>query len=379
MKILVAGDFVPSQRIATQIEQGNYRCLDNVKPIIQTVDYAIVNFESPVVTHPDVKPIEKTGPSLKCSGKAMECVAQAGFHCVTLANNHFRDFGDVGVVDTLQACVLNNVDYVGGGKNIAEAEKILYKKINGQILAVINLCENEWSIASENRGGAAPLNIIRNYYAIQDAKKIADVVLVIVHGGHEFYQLPSPRMVNTYRFFIDAGADAVVNHHQHCYSGYEVYNGKPIFYGLGNFCFDKNVGKNELLWIHGYLLELQINDTINFCLYPYKQCDENLASIHMLKNRNWFDIELQKLNLIISDSHQLQYNFELFELKEEGKAKNILVPYSNIILKKISDKGFLPSFITKNRVKKLLAYVQCESHRDILLFDLSMLINKGGD
>jgi poly-gamma-glutamate synthesis protein (capsule biosynthesis protein) len=45
-------------------------------------------------------------------------------------------------------------------------------------------------------------------------------------------------MVETYRFFIEAGADAVVNHHQHCICGYEVYKGKPIFYGLGNFCFD---------------------------------------------------------------------------------------------------------------------------------------------
>ena len=28
-----------------------------------------------------------------------------------------------------------------------------------------------------------------------------------------------------YRFFIDASADAVINHHQHCYSGYEEYHG----------------------------------------------------------------------------------------------------------------------------------------------------------
>ena len=34
------------------------------------------------------------------------------------------------------------------------------------------------------------------------------------------------------------GADAVVNHHQHCYSGYEVYKDKPVFYGLGNLLFD---------------------------------------------------------------------------------------------------------------------------------------------
>lgn len=52
-----------------------------------------------------------------------------------------------------------------------------------------------------------------------------------MHGGHEHYQLPSLRMQETYRFFIDAGADVVVNHHQHCFSGYEIYNNKYIFMG----------------------------------------------------------------------------------------------------------------------------------------------------
>ena len=42
-------------------------------------------------------------------------------------------------------------------------------------------------------------------------------------------------MKETYRFFVDCGADAVINHHQHCYSGYEYYKDKFICYGLGNF------------------------------------------------------------------------------------------------------------------------------------------------
>ena len=83
-----------------------------------------------------------------------------------------------------------------------------------------------------------PLLPIQQFYKIQEAKENADYVLVIVHGGIEHYQLPTSRMIETYRFFIDAGADAVVNHHQHCYSGYERYKSKPIIYGLGNLLFD---------------------------------------------------------------------------------------------------------------------------------------------
>ena len=97
----------------------------------------------------------------------------------------------------------------------------MYKRKDGETLAIINCCEHEFSIADDDSAGANPLNPIQQYYKIKEARLNADYVLVIVHGGHEMYQLPSLRMVDTYRFFIDAGADAVVNHHQHCFSGYE--------------------------------------------------------------------------------------------------------------------------------------------------------------
>lgn len=47
----------------------------------------------------------------------------------------------------------------------------------------------------------------------------------------------------------------MVNHHQHCFSGYEIYNNKYIFYGLGNFCFDNPVKRNSI-WNEGYMLSL---------------------------------------------------------------------------------------------------------------------------
>ena len=139
---------------------------------------------------------------------------------------------------------------------------ILYKEIGDKKLAVINCCEHEFSIATETTAGSNPLNPISQYYAIKEAKEKADYVLVIVHGGHEHYQLPSTRMQETYRFFIDVGADAVVNHHQHCYSGYEYYNGKPIMYGLGNFCFDEGLKKTKQ-WHEGYIVEISFTEFFN--------------------------------------------------------------------------------------------------------------------
>ena len=369
MKVLITGDFVPRHRIASQIESGDYSCLEQVKPIIQSADYAIVNFESPVVTR-DAKPIEKTGPNLKCSEKAMDCIAQTGFQCVTLANNHFRDYGQTGVEDTIDACVKYHIDYIGGGKIQSEAERILYKEINGQTIAIINCCEHEWSIATSDYGGSNPLDIISVCHAIQIAKQKADYVLVIIHGGTELYNLPTPRMKNTYRFFIEQGADAVVNHHQHCYSGYEIYQGKPIFYGLGNFCFDKTASQEDFSWERGYMVELVFADDIGFKLYPYIQCDKNTPSVQLINDTTRFEENIQYLNDIVKDNEQLTKRFEILSLRGIDAARSMLAPYSSSFSQRLYAKRLLPSFVTRKRMKVFFAHIQCESHCDILLYGL---------
>lgn len=375
MKVLIAGDFASCNRVSIQVENGVYSCLDDVKPYTQSVDYSIVNFESPVVMQ-NANPIDKTGPNLRCSEKAMECIAQAGFKCVTLANNHFRDYGQVGVEDTLACCRKNRVDYVGGGKNLAEAQKILYKEIDGNWLAIINVCENEWSIADEKKGGSNPLSIVSVCHAIQEARQKADHVLLIIHGGTELYNLPTPRMKETYHFFVEQGADAVINHHQHCYSGYEVYKGKPIFYGLGNFCFDEIKAKNNESWKKGYMVELVFGDTIEFLLHPFIQCGDNKASVEIVLDRREFDITIQQLNSIIADDVEIQQRFEQMASKGTSVVNNILIPYNSSFLKRLSRKNIIPSFLSNFRIKQLLGHVQCESHRDVLLYGLNKNVNQ---
>ena len=361
MRIIVAGDFCPQHRVAESFEKEDFAAvLGEVKPVIEQADYSIVNFECPI-TKGGEKPIEKIGPNLQCSKRGVEAVKWVGFDCVTLANNHFYDFGEVGVANTLNACQEYGIDTVGGGLDLHEASKILYKEIEGKTLAVINCCEHEFSIATDKTGGSNPLNPIQQYYAIKEAREKADFVLVIVHGGHEMYQLPSPRMQEIYRFFIDAGADAVVNHHQHCISGYEVYNNKPIFYGLGNMCFDHPAYRDSI-WNEGFMLSLSFSDTVTFKLFPYSQCN-TITSIQFCNENTYFFQKLNKLNKAISESAELQFEFEK-ECREKSKMyQRLLKPYPiNRYFIKMDTWGILPSFISKRKSLMFFNYVFCESH-----------------
>jgi poly-gamma-glutamate synthesis protein (capsule biosynthesis protein) len=205
----------------------------------------------------------------------------------------------------------------------------------------------EFSIATEDTAGSNPLNPIQQYYAIKEAKEKTDYVLVIVHGGHELWQLPSPRMVETYRFFIDAGADAVVNHHQHCYSGYEVYNGKPIFYGLGNFCFDKQ-NYFEGLWEYGYMVSLSFNNDVTFDIIPYEQCKDE-TNVKPLVNRSSFEKRVNELNEIISDRNRLIEKTTEYYMKSIKSIHFAFEPYNGKLWKKLYSMGLLPNWIKKQK------------------------------
>lgn len=116
MNLLIAGDFCPQKRIVDLLEDKKFNyVLGEVKPIVAQSDYSIVNLECSIISGSE-KPISKLGPNFGSSFKAIEAVKWAGFNCVTLANNHFLDYGDEGVKYTLESCHKIGLDTVGGVK-----------------------------------------------------------------------------------------------------------------------------------------------------------------------------------------------------------------------------------------------------------------------
>ena len=374
LKITIAGDFCPIYRVAEQLNKEDYSFFDSIKGLVEDSDYAIVNLECPVV-ETEAKPIKKCGPNLRTISKVVNSIRYGGFDGVTLANNHFRDFGDEGCHTTINELKCQNVDYVGGGSNLAEAQKILYKEVKGKKLAIVNFCENEFSIATATRAGSAPLDSVDNYYQITEARRNSDYVLVIVHGGHEHYQLPSPRMKKIYRHFIAIGADAVVNHHQHCYSGYEYYNGKPIVYGLGNFCFDSRENRDSI-WNEGYIVKISFSADIAIELIPYIQCSQT-ATIELLNSHqtSQFNQRIEELNGIIADDNLLEKSFDDFVITRKKMVMSIFASYHNRYLNAAANRSWIPYLLRDGEVKALENYIMCESHRDVVSRVLSSLNN----
>ncbi len=374
VKILIAGDLCMQDRTACVDFDTLLQIHQSCVPIIKSADYALVNLEC-AVAEKEVTPIKKAGIALRNSTKVLDFLQYIGFDAVTLANNHFADYGDRGVVYSLQELKKRNIDYVGGGHDIKEASKVLIKRIGERRVAFINACEHEFTIATEKKAGCNPLNPISLYYDILNAKQQSDNVIVIIHGGHEHYQLPTPRMQEMYRFFIDVGADVVVNHHQHCYSGYEIYAGHPIFYGLGNFSFDEN-GQRNCSWNEGYLLNLLIGETISFELIPYRQNDKDMGVyLQSEDERAQFEHRIEELNVIIASPSKLRECAARMMEKRRREYMEPLAPYQYPRLLKIAQYHLIPSklaakllpnYMTEERMLMLKSYFQCESHVEVM-------------
>ena len=371
ININIGGDLFLGRRIESVAKEKPESLFDSkIINLFAGSDLNIINLESPLTNAGKEQQILKTGPYLKASPETIRALNILNINLVTLANNHIYDYGDKGLSDTLEICKKHDISTVGADLSLSTATKIFLKKINQLTIAIINIAENEWSNADETHGGANPMNLIANIRSIYEAKKLADIVILIVHGGHEWYHFPSPRMVEQYRFYAEHGASIIVGHHSHYISGYEIFKEVPIFYGLGNFLFDSTT---ELTgWYEGLLLNLQIDlqKKITWKLYPYAQC-KGKQKVELLEAGEKIKIEneIEYINSVIANPEKLK---EKFNMLIDFQKKHVLSIFSTSYLlnqsyfrSAIRKLGLERFFLRRSQMKSILNYSRCEAHKDI--------------
>lgn len=365
--IFIGGDFCPIGRNATLVDQGKFdEILGDMYSSMQDVDLCILNLESPLTQSNDA--ISKSGPNIKGNPNAVNLLNHAGVNLVTLANNHIMDFGVKGLSDTLEVCKTHNIDTVGAGLTKTQFSQPFTQEINGKKLVILNFAENEFNKIGE--AGANTINLIYNFNQIKEAKRSADFLMVIVHGGREHYQLPTPDVRERYRFFADVGADLIVAHHPHCYSGYEIYNGKPIFYSLGNFLFDYKKKYQKGHWTECFALRLKIQDNkkIDFELIPFFQGRESGSEIELMKGDEELEFRknITELNKIIVNDEEFYRNWDQY-IETQKKAYISILNVPNKYLRFLQSKGMLPGMGLSKPYKNILLNLnRCETHQEIL-------------
>lgn len=376
MNVLIAGDFYITDSFK------NHTLIDSsVEKLFASADYRIVNLEAPLTANEPKNRILKTGPHLRSSEETMlPYLKQLKVDMLTLANNHILDYGTIGLYDTFRTLQENEIDYVGAGKNLQDATKPFTFEKEEMKIAILNFAENEWSIAEEDNPGANPLDIIDNVNQIKEAKATHEKVICIIHGGHEYYHLPSPHMVKQYRFYAEYGADAIVGHHTHCIGGYEVYNAVPIIYSLGNFLFTIPSKREE--WYTGSLAKLHIEKEkpVLFELIPVRQ-HKNTFKTELLQDEKKIATiqQYEEINTAILSKTTLQQGWDDYIQKNSKQYLNSLAPTnyfgSRYLRAGFNRLGISKLFLNKQYLKLILNLMRCEAHADGIKTSIKKYLN----
>jgi poly-gamma-glutamate capsule biosynthesis protein CapA/YwtB (metallophosphatase superfamily) len=368
IKIGFTGDFCPWRRVEEKFKTRDWHSLfESVRPFLLKNDLNILDLECPLTTCDS--PIEKTGPHIKALPETAAILNHLNCSVVATANNHFKDYGWQGMKDTFESLTKHQIQWLGSGQNFEEASKTFFWEKDNLKFAFINVAENEWTTTFGAEPGCHPMDLVIVFNKIQEAKKEVDFVIVIAHGGHEHYELPSPRMKKWYRFFVDAGANAVIGHHTHIISGYETYKEAPIFYSLGNFCFDWDRLQN-LPWNKGMMVRLHFekNKLITFDIEFFTQNNAKLGLFLLSEvEKETTEIKVHELNAIMQDDVLLEKKFHDYVETWKPLMNTWIQPYRGKYFSALYKRGFLPPIIS---TKKKLLYtnlIRCEAHRDILL------------
>ncbi len=222
---------------------------DGQSPSMRSADLAIVNVETAISDSTTKVPKQY---NFKSPVKFAEYMADAGIDVGSLANNHSMDFGDQGMIDTVDALREAGVDSVGAGVNRKAALKPSTHMIKGLQVAVIGasqvIPDPSW-IATDNSIGVAAAgkdltdeDTTMLVNEIRTARQSSDVVIVILHWGVEKAVCPTDLQQRTAALLHSAGATLVVGAHPHVLQPV-VRSGQDLTaYSLGNFVWDPRSG-----------------------------------------------------------------------------------------------------------------------------------------
>jgi poly-gamma-glutamate synthesis protein (capsule biosynthesis protein) len=212
---------------------------------------------------------------------ALDALQTLGFNLLALADNHAFDLKGVGIANTLRETERRQIVRAGTGNNLAEATSPAYLHLSNMTIALVASASgliapggradasqpgvNELRVTAGSRPNEAdadlpnasdntpdPEDARRILQSIHDAKQHADLVIVYQHnhvfGSRAFSTLfsegmterlaPNKWLTDWTHEEIRAGADIVVMHGAPLLHGIEIFQGRPIFYDLGNFIYN---------------------------------------------------------------------------------------------------------------------------------------------
>ena len=358
VKISVLGDVCPTSDYRKFWDDGTV--FNQIQDVIKQSDLSIVNLECPATDY--YKPTKKCGPCLRAKQTDVALIKNAGFNLISLANNHVKDFCCQGVLDTINQCKETGVAFVGAGGNSIEAKKPVFFDIKGKKIGVISFAEKEFNIATDTEAGANFFDVYESPEEVVEIKKQCDYLIVLYHGGIEYYKYPSNLLQKKCRLLVRCGADVVLCQHSHCIGTFENYKGGYILYGQGNGVYGYR--ENNGAWNEGLIINIELGETNK--ITPIL-LNANRDGIKLAQNDERLD-EFYSDSLKIDDKDFLKESFIKFCENNGARDRPLLYGKSRIYIKinrVLGNKVFKLS-VPKKREMITMNLIRCDAWREVI-------------
>lgn len=250
-------------------------------------DLRIVNLETSITRSPDYWPGKEI--HYRMSPENAACLAAAGIHCCALANNHVLDWGYAGLAETLATLERLGIAAAGAGRNAAEARRPAVLDLGGKGRVLV------FSFGSPTSGipaswaataNAAGINLLddlsqgtqrRIAEDVHRVKRPGDLVVASIHwGGNWGYTITREERAFAHALLDAAGVDVVHGHSSHHPKAIEVYRGRPILYGCGDFIDDyEGIGgyeafRSDLVLMYFVTMEPRARRLVSLSMVPLR-------------------------------------------------------------------------------------------------------------
>jgi len=255
-KMVFVGDMMFDRGVEDLMQKTSFAYpMEMIAGFLKGFDFSVGNLEGPI----NEKPKEFSDASMTFSfdKRIVDSLKIGNFKLVSLANNHTLNMERAGLEETKNILKENEINFFGDPIE----------------------CDVDYSFQKD---GITFYSVNVTYPSNCSNSEIADWIeetkfynpesffVVLVHWGVEYESENSKAQKDLAHKMIDAGADLIIGGHPHVVENIEKYNGKLIFYSLGNFVFDQYFSK-----------ETQEGLGVGMEIYP----DKKVYNLYGIKNK----------------------------------------------------------------------------------------------
>jgi AmmeMemoRadiSam system protein B len=260
--ILLGGDMMLGRGIEKLIKENSiYYPFLKIVQLLRGVDVVFANLEGPIIEN--IQETAMNEPKFNFRPEVLKAVKWSRINLLSLANNHIMDRGKEGLEETLDWLQRYQIRFIGAplpAPSFAHSKNIknYYFATKQSVFLAFNRVLPYIDYQAE---------IIKG---IQKARQSnpEKIIIVSMHWGNEYQAHSGIDERELAGKIVDAGADIIIGHHPHVVWEIEMVKGKPVFYSLGNFIFDRQFLPETR---EGLTIGLTIsNDKLTFRLFPIK-------------------------------------------------------------------------------------------------------------